>query len=646
MEFNKDNNSNMDKLKKGLYSRTIRSVGGARRHHLSADSYDQENDWSHEGEDEVEKKPIFLKEKRGMSFAFKILIVSIVFFLFSAGVAFYRLYWGTNTISANNIEILVTGPVSVAGGEKLSLDVRIDNKNKTDLKTVNLRVEYTEGARSADDIKSELKRTVEVVGDILSGESATKRIGAVLFGEENSRKEIKIILEYRLPGSSAIFYKEKIYEIVISSSPVNVAVSGLKEVNANQTIDFTVVITSNSPSPINNLLLKAEYPFGFTFKDSSVNPSANNNIWNLGGLSSGQKKNIKISGKLEGQDGEDRIFRFTVGTPDDKDEQVVAIPFVTSAATVSIKKPFIGIQLTLDGSSANDFVSEGSKIIRADVLWKNNLPTAVKDVEIQIKLKGEALNKTSVSVERGFYRSVDNTIIFSKEKNPELASIGPGESGNLSFSLGSLSTYAGSGEPLKEATMALDIVASGKRLEGGNVPQDVLYSSSKIIKIATNLKLVSRALHWSGAFQNNGPMPPKAEQETTYTVVWTITNTSNKVGNAKVSATLPIYVKWLSQISPETEKVSFNANDSEIVWDVGDIEAGTGISESPKEVSFQISMIPSVSQIGSSPVILNEAVLSGRDYFTSTVVGETRLPLTTDLKTDPNFNQDQNKVVQ
>lgn len=646
MEF-QDNNSSIERIKRGLYSRDSRPGTGGRSRRLKNESYEAASDWSHEGEEIPEKKPIFLKEKKGMTFVAKFLIVSILFFLIASGIAFYRFYWGSNTISANNIEISIIGPVSVSGGEKISLDIKVDNNNKTDLKSANLRVEYPEGARAIDDLKTELKRTRDTLGDISQGESAVKRVEAILFGEEKSKKEIKITVEYRISGSSAIFYKEKIYEVVISDSPVNIEISGLKEINANQAIDFSVTVVSNSSSPIRNLLLKAEYPFGFVFTDSSEKSlDPNNNLWSIGDLSPGQKKTIKIYGKLQGQDGENKVLRFTTGISSDKDEKVIATPLVTSLAEVSIKKPFIGIQVALDGNSANEFVAKSSKIIRADVAWKNNLTTPVKDVEIQIRFKGDALNKSSVSAEQGFYRSIDDTIIFDKTKIPALASIAPGESGNLSFSFGSLSSYSGDSSFMTKPSISLDIVANGKRLEGDNVPQEVLYSATRIVKIATDARLSSRALHWSGPFESSGPMPPKADNETTYTVIWTITNTSNKIKDAKVTATLPLYVKWLSRVNSDIENISFNSADSEVVWDVGDIEASAGIDSPPREIAFQISFLPSLSQVGQNPVILNESILSGKDSFTSTVVGETRPSLTTTLKSDPDFKYTEDKVVQ
>lgn len=634
-------------MKRSLYSRESLQKTRVKNHRFKNESYDVKSEWSDENEKNSEKKPFFLKEKRGMAFVTKFFIVSILFFLVASGVAFYKFYWGANTISANNIEISIIGPVSVSGGEKISLDIRVDNKNKTDLNSVDLKVDYPEGTRAVDNLDMEIKRIRNNIGDIPKEGSVNKRVEAILFGEEKTKKEIKVTLEYRVSGSSAIFYKEKIYEVVISDSPVSIEVSGFQEVKSGQALDFSVTIVSNSSGPIRNLLLKAEYPFGFVFTESSEKSlDSNNNLWSMGNLSPGQRKTVKIYGKLQGQDGEDKVLRFTAGIAGSKDEKTIDIPLAISIAEISIKKPFIGIQVALDGSVANEFVSKSSKIIRADIAWTNNLTIPIRDMEIKIKIKGNALNKSTVSAERGFYKSLDDIITFDKTSILELESIPPGANGNLSFSFGSLISYSGGSSIVSDPSIFIDVVAIGKRLEGENVPQEVLYSATKIIKIETDARLSSRAIHWSGPFQNKGFMPPKADNETTYTVIWTITNTSNKIRNGKVTATLPSYVKWLSQTSPVLENISFNSARSEVIWDVGEIEAGAGIDGPPREISFQVSLLPSLSQVGQAPIILNESTLTGKDDFTSSSVGDTRSSLTTSLKTDPDFKYEEDKVIQ
>ena len=74
---------------------------------------------------------------------------------------------------------------------------------------------------------------------------------------------------------------------------------------------------------------------------------------------------------------------------------------------------------------------------------------------------------------------------------------------------------------------------------------------------------------------------------------------------------MPIYTKWLGKISPESEDLKYNPIGGEIVWNVGDLKA----SPTPREVSFQISFLPSLTQVRNYPILLNEVSASGYDRF-------------------------------
>jgi hypothetical protein len=212
-------------------------------------------------------------EPKKMSFFTKIFLASIAFFLVASGIAVYVLSGGFNVISSKNVDISVQGLISIAAGEELSLDIIVANNNSAALEQGELFVEYPPGTRTASDLTKELTREKVLIENIPAGRSVTKTVKAVLFGEKDSAKQIKIALDYKAHGSNASFSKEKTYDIAIKSSPVLMEVSAPKEVNAGQDITLTVNITSNSAIPVKNLLLRAEYPFGFNFKISTTGNS-------------------------------------------------------------------------------------------------------------------------------------------------------------------------------------------------------------------------------------------------------------------------------------------------------------------------------------------------------------------------------------
>jgi len=159
------------------------------------------------------------------------------------------------------------------------------------------------------------------------------------------------------------------------------------------------------------------------------------------------------------------------------------------------------------------------------------------------------------------------------------------------------------------------------------------------------VNLSSKALYYEGPLTNTGAMPPQANKETTYTIVWQITNGTNDLSNVKVHATLPAYVTWKDVVSPDGEKIKYDSQKGEITWIAEKVEAGTGISKSPKEVAFQIGFIPSITQVGLFPTLITGAILDATDDFTGSSVNDIENIKSTELKDDPYYEKGQGEVV-
>lgn len=640
--FNPDEQkSKIDDIKESLYSRNADSIFIKRRHslHEKADVDGINSDWNVKDE----KLEGDFKIPYG-----KILLGAFIFFVLAFGFAYYRFFMGSNTISGDNIDILISGPVSISGGDELSLDIEVKNKNNIDLKVVDLRIEYPDGTKSAENVSVDLKRYSKVLGDINAGKSERSIVKSILFGEENSEKIIKISVEYRVAGSNAIFSKEKDYSILISSSPVNISVNNPKEANANQLLDFTINVTSNSLSTVKGLILKVEYPFGFNLVSS--NPkyfSSDNSVFDLGDLAPGSQRVIRISGTIQGQDGEQRTFKFIVGTSNSDNKKVISVPLALYTSDILVKKPFIGLTLSLNQDAGKVISVSGGSKLKANIIWQNNMIDRVYDMGIKIQFKGAALDKRSVTAEKGFYNSSENYLLFDKNKIAEFATINSGDEGEIVFDFSTLAQSSNSGTSFSNSEITMDVSVLGSK--AGNAPsgsQELLYSDTKTIKISSDLRLLSRGYRTVGPFENSGPFPPKVENETTYTITWTATNSFNKITNAQVSAMLPPNVRWTSFTSPDSEKISYDQSRGEILWDIGEIKSGVGTTLPSREVSFQVAVIPSVSQIGSNINLVNEATISGLDAFTGVRVGEIKTPVTTNITSDPEYVENVGKVVQ
>ncbi|MFA5751038.1 MAG: hypothetical protein WCX79_02015 [Candidatus Paceibacterota bacterium] len=566
----------------------------------------------------------------------KFFVFSVSFFAIAIGYASYTFFWKGNLISNENIEISVIGNTYVAGGEELPLQIQITNSNSSPLELADLLIEYPKS--SSLDFSKDVERMRISLGTIPSGGIRNENVKLVLFGEQGSLKPLKISLEYRVEDSNAIFVKEKLYEVTINSTPINLTIEAPNVISSNQDITLNIKAKLNSTKPAGKMLVKIDYPFGFEFKEGSPLPTISNNIWNLGDLSPGVERTITVSGKMiDAYDGEDKIFRVWSGSEKSSDKSEIGVVFNTATHTVSITKPFLEAKLYVNGVYSKEYAVNTKTKIVGEIRWANNLETQVNDMEIKAKISGNAVNRKEIVVERGFYNSSEDTIIWNKNYDDVFAEIDPGDSDSVKFTLASLPLVTGSDSNgiLSEPYIKIDVSVSGRQPEEGYAVGELENSESKMIKIISDVGFASKVLHFSGPFKNTGYIPPKVEHKTSYTIVWTVSNSANSISKARVRSSLPPWVNFIGSASPPSEDLTFNTSTKEIIWNLGNIKRGTGISSEEREVSFQVEFTPSLSQVGQTSTLINDSVLTGVDDFANVNVQVNKSSLDTKLGSDP-----------
>ncbi len=570
----------------------------------------------------------------------KFVKISASFFVIAAIVSGFIWWRGANIISGENIAIDIATPLTVAGGDSFETKFTITNNNKVPVDMATLFVEYPAGFYSVGD-NTELPRISKDLGSIALGQSVTMSVSTLLYGENNTNKEVSLTLEYRMAGSNAVLKKSKTYFIKIASSPVNVKLQMLKEVSSGQEINFIVDIASNSKDPISTLVISAAYPAGFSFLSADPAPSYSTNTWSFSGLSPQEKRTIKIRGVIEGQENEEKVTKISLGIPSTKDERLIGVVYNATTESSIIMKSVLGIDLVVNNNRVQNNVASLGKGVKVEVFWQNNNPTRVSDAVIEVKLKGVILDRYSIYASGGgFYRSVDNTIVWDKTGARELGSLDPGARGAVSFSFSPISLGVDASRIVKNPQMIFEVRATARRISEASASEDITTFATRSVKFETDLRVLARGLYFSGPFENTGPVPPQADRETTYTILLSIRNSSNNVSNALAKTTLPIYVKWLGRVSPDGEGITYNESTREITWNVGRIQTG-----GTRDAAFQISFLPSVSQINSAPFLMGDTFLTGTDDFTKTEISDKKAALTTHISSDPQFSPNDANVV-
>ncbi len=621
-----DDKNKIEDLKKTLYSRQNFKPDSP-VHDLPNKTYEVKDTWT---------PPIDTIKKTKWPLGKILVWFSFIFFFVAVCIAGFIYYNGYNTISADNVDIAVTGSPTIDAGRDSTFAVSIDNKNQVDLQDAYLNIEYPDGARKDASQTEPLVQDHISLGNLATGGHLDRTFNAAFFGLEGTQEKIKISVEYHVLGSTNLFARNKDYLFTLGASPVSVVVSHVAEVNSGQDVSFAVTVTSNSTEVLNNLALNAQYPFGFTFKNAVPSASLDNNVWQIGDLAPGENKTIMVSGKIEGQENEDRAFKFNVGINNPIDTHKIATVFYADTETVKIQKPFIGLDLTFDNNNSNPYPVRAGDIVNATLSYSNNMSTSISDAVIVVKFDGVILDKNNIFSTQGFYQSADNTITWDKRNLPALGFLSPGDKGTVQFSFKTLPYSVGASYSKSSQKINLSTNVNATQVgSSGNI--SISSGISRSVVVASNIALMANAVYSSGSLNNTGPIPPKVEQNTTYTINWSISNTFNNISNVVVSAVLPSYVKFLNNVSPQNEALTYDPISGEVDWNVGNIKTNTGFTSAPRQVSFQVSILPSLSQVGTIPILMGDSTLKANDTYTNSALTSSADSVTTDIIDDPQF---------
>ncbi len=619
-----ENKNKIEDIKRTLYDPNDKNMSHQREGVLHQVNHNVSMDWQNNQDPNTRNDNMKNKFKRPpMSVFKKFFVASLIFFVAAIGFAFYKFSFNDVSVLSEKINIQVIGNSFTKGGDELPLQIEITNNNNANLELANLIIEYPKGAE--DNPVDVVRLPRDVIGTIKPNESVIRNIKVKLFGEEKSIRNIKVSLEYHPQGSNAIFTKDMYYPVTISVAPLSLDIKAPESAISNQPISFSVTTTLNtSLSPSDHPILKLTYPNNFVFESAIPSPTLGNSIWDLSSITATKPMNVEVKGRLMGQDGEEQVFHAYAGTTNGTNQSAVNVVYSSVLKKILISKPFLDARILVGGQDKTEYVSQGGQTINADIAWANNLPTRITDGQIIVHLSGNVFDKTTVNPTSGFYDSINSQIIWDKSAVPQLAEINPGESGTVSFSFKPVSLIGLSS--IKNPQVNISVSIKGRQPQLGSTYSDIDNFSEKVVKILSDFQIASSASFSSGS------MPPKAETETNYNVTWTLSNSANGLTQAEARSLLPIYVKWVG-VAGTNDNLTYNDVTREVIWNIGQVAPNTGINTN-REVSFIVSLKPSLNQVGSVPQLMKEVYLSGMDSFANTLVKSTRGPITTSISTN------------
>lgn len=554
----------------------------------------------------------------------RILLAGIGFFLLAVIASSVMMLIGGNTISGENIAISINGPFTIGGGDVLSLQIGITNQNSVAIESASLIVEYPLGTKSADDENKDLFVERLPLSSIKPGETLNIPLRAQIFGEENQELTIKASVEYRVKDSNATFYKEaEPLRVKVSASPVVMSVDADTALASGQPVDLTVTLRSNSPEVLNDIALKAEYPSGFEYTSADPAPTSGRNLWLIKSLKPEESVTVRITGMVFGNTTDERVVNLTLGVPDPKDQNILVSIFSTASHVFTIEQPFVDVGLSVGGVTGETITVSPDSQAAISINLKNTLSTAIYDAVVVASLSGTGLTDDQVTVSDGYYDANTNTVRWDSTLRPSLLELKPGSAETFAFTL--LPRNAG----IQTPEVHVEVSAKARRLSEPSSAEALIGVARTTMKVASGMTLISEIGYDRDIFDDTGPIPPVAGTPTTYTISLMTQSGSNSVSDVTVTQVLPPYVSW-KDATTGSGLFTYNPSTRVVEWKVDSIPArGSAMA------SYQVSFLPSASQIDTTPVVVGEQYLKAKDDFTSTTVETSRAPLTTKLPEAP-----------
>ncbi|PIZ87538.1 MAG: hypothetical protein COX92_01070, partial [Candidatus Nealsonbacteria bacterium CG_4_10_14_0_2_um_filter_40_15] len=327
---------------------------------------------------------------------------------------------------------------------------------------------------------------------------------------------------------------------------------------------------------------------------------------------------IEISGRLTGEVSEEKVFQAKIGSWQSGE-------FILLKETnkgIAIVKPSLYVSQQINGNP--QYVASPGDLLHYQIFFKNLGDESLSNLSLICKLESKAFDFETLRSPQGSFTAGDNSLIFDWKKVPELQFLDGDQEGEVEFWIELKDEWPIESSSDKNPVIKNNVYVSQAKEEFVN-------------KVNSKLVILQKGYFEEEVFGNSGPIPPRAGESTTYTIMWQIKNFYNDVNNVKIKANLPRNAELTGNIFPDTEssKFAFDSQSREIVWQVGDLKMSQGVSGTPApNISFQIKFTPTGDQRGQTPEIIGTAEISGEDQWTKETLKSQGPAVTTLLPDD------------
>lgn len=537
----------------------------------------------------------------------------VLFALLLAIFSFLSFWFGNPSFSESGVKLEIEGPTQISVGDEAVYKLKYSNDTKLDLSNMSFKFTYPEGSVVLKDgvVSKELSE-VFTVGQLSPGQEEEKEFRAFMVGDRGNIKTAKVEISYQAGDLRTVFEKDASISTTIVSLPISLTLAAPPNSVPGQAVNYTLDYRNESNDDIYDLRFEFDYPDGLIVQKSTPSPNEGNYAWIIPVLKKGNGGRISITGPLNGKEGETKSVSVSL-------KRKIGGQYVNyeKAETSSvIADSLLGVEVLVNDSS--DYSAFAGDDLNYTIRYSNNSNYNLIGVNLTIKLEGEMYDISSLDTKGGYYDNSNGTILWNASAISDFGNLSPNKKGQLSFRVKLKNSIPSGASGSKNLFVRASTKLSTPNVPSGVGGDEIFVESSLVTKISTQPTLKQSVYYNDPAFGSAGPFPLEVGQETSFTVHWQITNPGNDMSGIKISGILPVGVNWKNIVSVGSgqSEPTFNKNTSEVVWNLGVLPQGVGVTGAKYEASFQVTVKPAINQKGVSILLTKDSRLSGQDTFT------------------------------
>jgi hypothetical protein len=510
---------------------------------------------------------------------------------------------------SENVVLTIKGPNELASGNEIEYVINYRNGENADLINISLELFYPANFKfsTSEPASKTTNGNLFDLPVLRQGQDGEVIVRGKLSGRVGDAKELRVRMNYKLTNFSSEFALEQKHSTMLSAPNLVLEITGPIDVTNGQDSNFSVNYSNVSGQDLDNVALRLSYPPGFKFTQSNPPALRDNNFWTLGKLVKDQKGKIDINGSFTGDPNQEKIVSGELG-------YLINNSLATQiTSSVAFKIVPSSLRLT-QSASPPDSVKLGNKV-SYNLDYGNFGTIGQTNVIITVTLEGPAIDFTQLRVPDALITG--NTITWKSVTNKNLSLVSPNQQGEINFDLPLKSTISNN--------VKNQVIKTSATIYSDQIKTPIRVADNEV-KLSSELGMIVSGKYVSGA------LPMQVGQSTTFAITILLTNLSNDLTDVEVISLVPLPDSaWKNVIIPESEKsnVTFDNNANRIRWKVGNLAAFVGKFTPARTLTFQLEVVPDISNKGQTMPLLRDIQASGRDTFinkdlTSPKIGEYR----------------------